>query len=177
MEVVARRDWRARVERVNSERLRSLHPFTDARDVSVSRAAALRINSEGVLLLRVLSQLHLSFVFFESCQSKAFKLSYVHGHHPPSSTRVRILRLGIRQTVSKTLGQLERSRGKSPRRDAKDLRHVRNAKEALFRDLAVRVLVDLPDVLRKVSDRDKHATGRGELRAWGVARVRSAGHG
>lgn len=67
------------------------------------------------------------------------KLSYVQSGHPPPSTRIRVLRLRIRQ------------------------RHVRNAKEALFRDLAIGILVDLPDVLRKVADRDEHAAGRSEL--------------
>ena len=96
---------------------------------------------------------------------------------PSPSTRVRILRLCIRQTVENTLALSSRGRGESARSDARDLRHVRHAKQALFRHLSIRVLVDLPDVLGKVADRDEHATGRGELRAWCIARVRSAGHG
>lgn len=56
---------------------------------------------------------NLSFIFFERCQPKAFKLSYVHGPYAPPSTRVRILRLGIRQTVESTLAVSSKGRGES----------------------------------------------------------------
>ncbi len=98
------------------------------------------------------------------------KLSYVQSGHPPPSTRIRVLRLRIRQTIGSTAvvsAKIRGGGGNSPRSDAKDSRHVRNAKEALFRDLAIGILVDLPDVLRKVADRDEHAAGRSELRSGG----------
>jgi hypothetical protein len=60
------------------------------------------------------STLAISFVLFESCQAKAFKLSYVHGHHhSPPSTRVRVLRLGIRQTDEAVLAVSSRNQGRA----------------------------------------------------------------
>lgn len=68
----------------------------------------------SVPLLHALSQAHLSFILFESCKSKAFKLSYVHGHHhSPPSTRVRVLRLGIRQTDEAVLAVSSRNQGRA----------------------------------------------------------------
>lgn len=42
-------------------------------------------------------------------------------------------------------------------------RNVRDAEELLLRDVAVGVLVNLPDGLQSAADGYEHATGRGEL--------------
>lgn len=83
--------------------------------------------------------------------------------HPASkapSQRSVVLSLSIRQAGN---GHETLSGTNRPRRAEGNSRYVGDPEQALLRHGAVGVLVDLPDILRGVADRDEHATRRREL--------------